>query len=110
MKKLILLALVVILLPTVGQAYDLRDGDPGFIFTFVHDDEVTELIMGETWCDFLYAAHYYWLGQDPLSAVHQPSRHVCGRYIGRPGLDDHEHVCRLRQHGRRGCRRLLRHL
>jgi hypothetical protein len=64
MKKLILLALVVILLPTAGQAYNLRDGDPGFIFEFVGTGSTVEVIMGETWCDFLYCANYYWLYQD----------------------------------------------
>jgi hypothetical protein len=72
MKKLILLALVVILLPTAGQAYDLRDGDPGFIFTFVGTGTTVELIMGESWCDFLYCANYYWLGQDPLASCIYP--------------------------------------
>jgi hypothetical protein len=58
MKKLILLALVVILLPMAAQAYELRDGDPAFIFQFVGDGTTLEVIMGETWCDYLYVANY----------------------------------------------------
>ncbi len=67
MKKLIILALVVILLPAGANAYDLKQGDPGFYFDF--PGGTITLIRGETWCDYVYAANMYWastLCQGPI--------------------------------------------
>jgi len=58
MKKLILLALVVMLLPAMAQGYDLKQGDPAFYFDF--DGGTIELIRGETWCFSAYAMNYGW--------------------------------------------------
>jgi hypothetical protein len=58
MKKLVLLALVVILLPSMASAYDLKDADPGFYFNF--DGGTIELVKGESWCFTAYAMNYGW--------------------------------------------------
>jgi len=58
MKKLILLALVVMLLPAMAQGYDLKDADPGFYFEF--DGGTINLVRGETWCFTAYAMNYGW--------------------------------------------------
>ena len=56
MKKLVLLALVVILLPAMANAYDLKDGDPAFYFEF--DGGTINLIKGESWCFTAYLANF----------------------------------------------------
>lgn len=60
MKKLVLLALVVILLPAVAQAQNpgIKQGDPGFYFDF--PGGVIPVVEGESYCDHLYAANFYW--------------------------------------------------
>ena len=59
MKKLMLVALVVILLPAVANAQPgIKQGDPGFYFNF--PGGTINVIAGETWCDHLYAANFYW--------------------------------------------------
>lgn len=58
MKKLMLVALVVILLPAVASAQGIKQGDPGFYFNF--PGGTINVIAGETWCDHLYAANFYW--------------------------------------------------
>lgn len=62
MKKLILVALVVMLLPAVASAQGIKQGDPGFYFNF--PGGTIEVIAGETWCDHLYACNFYW-ANDP---------------------------------------------
>lgn len=59
MKKLALLALVVILLPAVANGYDLKQGDPAFYFNT--DGGVLNVVRGETWCFTAYAMNYGWL-------------------------------------------------
>jgi hypothetical protein len=66
MKKFALLALIV-LLPMTANAYDLKDGDPGFIFPFANDGLTIQLIRGETWCEYLYAANFYWNSTTPCT-------------------------------------------
>lgn len=56
MKKLIILALVVMLLPAAANAYDLKDGTPSFIFNF--PGGVVEVVRGQTWCEEMYAANF----------------------------------------------------
>lgn len=58
MKKLVLLALVVMLLPAMAQGYDLKDADPGFYFDF--DGGTITVIRGESWCFVAYAMNYGW--------------------------------------------------
>ena len=58
MKKLILVALVVILLPSMANAYDLKQGDPAFYFDFAGG--TISVIRGETWCEVLYAGQFSW--------------------------------------------------
>jgi hypothetical protein len=58
MKKLVLLALVVMLLPSMASAYDLKDSDPAFYFDF--DGGTINVIRGETWCFLAYAMNYGW--------------------------------------------------
>jgi hypothetical protein len=58
MKKLMLVALVVMLLPAVANAQGIKQGDPGFYFNF--PGGTINVIAGETWCDHLYAANFYW--------------------------------------------------
>jgi len=58
MKKLVLLALVVMLLPAMAQGYDLKDADPGFYFDF--DGGTISVVRGETWCFAAYAMNYGW--------------------------------------------------
>ena len=60
MKKLILVALVVIMLPALAQAQNpgIKQGDPAFYFDF--PGGTINVIRGETWCDYLYAANFYW--------------------------------------------------
>lgn len=58
MKKLMLMALVVILLPAVASAQGIKQGDPAFYFDF--PGGTIDVIKGETWCDHLYAANFYW--------------------------------------------------
>jgi hypothetical protein len=67
MKKLMLMALVVILLPAVASAQGIKQGDPAFYFNF--PGGTINVIKGETWCDHLYAANFYWSSgtcQDPI--------------------------------------------
>jgi hypothetical protein len=64
MKKLVFLALIVMLLPAAANAqYDIKQGDPGFIFAF--PGGTIEVIRGETWCDNLYAANFAWQAAGP---------------------------------------------
>jgi hypothetical protein len=56
MKKLILLALVVILLPSMANAYDLKQGDPAFYFG-MYGGQIP-VIRGETWCDYIYLGNF----------------------------------------------------
>ena len=58
MKKLVLLALVVMLLPSMASAYDLKDSDPAFYFDF--DGGVINVIRGENWCFTAYCMNYGW--------------------------------------------------
>jgi hypothetical protein len=58
MKKLMLMALVVILLPAVASAQGIKQGDPAFYFDW--DGPTITVIRGETWCDHLYAGQFYW--------------------------------------------------
>ncbi len=58
MKKLVLLALVVMLLPAMAQGYDLKQADPGFYFDF--DGGTITVIRGEAWCFTAYAMNYGW--------------------------------------------------
>lgn len=58
MKKLMLVALVVILLPAVASAQGIKQGDPAFYFNF--PGGTIDVIAGETWCDWLYAGNFYW--------------------------------------------------
>ncbi|HER43177.1 MAG TPA: hypothetical protein ENO08_01810 [Candidatus Eisenbacteria bacterium] len=57
MKKLVILALVVMLLPAASNA-QIKQGDPGFYFDF--PGGTIPVIRGETWCEYLYAANFYW--------------------------------------------------
>ena len=56
MKKLIIVALVVMLLPAAANAYDLKDGTPSFIFNF--PGGTISVVRGETWCEAMYAANF----------------------------------------------------
>lgn len=58
MKKLVFLALVVMLLPAMAQGYDLKQGDPGFYYST--DGGVINMVRGETWCFTAYAMNYGW--------------------------------------------------
>ena len=60
MKKLVLLALVVIMLPAIASAQNpsIKQGDPGFYFDFAGG--TIEVLRGETWCFNAYAMQYYW--------------------------------------------------
>ena len=62
MKKLMLVALVVILLPSVLGAQGIKQGDPAFYFNF--PGGTINVIKGETWGDHLYAGNFYW-SNDP---------------------------------------------
>jgi hypothetical protein len=79
MKKLVLLALVVILLPSMASAYDLKDADPGFYFNF--DGGTIELVKGESWCFAAYAMNYGWastLCPEPLDTLAVVSSELLG--------------------------------
>jgi hypothetical protein len=74
MKKLMFVALVVMLLPAVASAQGIKQGDPGFYFNF--PGGTISVIAGETWCDHLYAANMYWasatcgdFGNDMTAAI-----------------------------------------
>jgi hypothetical protein len=58
MKKLMLVALVVMLLPAVADAQGIKQGDPAFYFTW--SAPTVSLIRGETYCDLAYAGQFYW--------------------------------------------------
>lgn len=61
MKKLVILALVVMLLPAVAQGYDLKQGDSAFAYQFASVGDTVEVIRGETWCDYLYVMDFGWI-------------------------------------------------
>jgi hypothetical protein len=60
MKKLVLLALVVIMLPAIASAQNpgIKQGDPGFYFNF--PGGTIPVVEGESFCDHLYAGNFYW--------------------------------------------------
>jgi hypothetical protein len=67
MKKLVILALVAILLPTVAQAQTnpgIKQGDPGFYMgDYGFPGGLIELVEGESWClNGIVAVNYYYLG------------------------------------------------
>jgi hypothetical protein len=65
MKKLVILALVAILLPSMALAQNpgIKQGDPGLYkadwFPYPTTDTV-ELVEGESWCYEYIAANFYW--------------------------------------------------
>ncbi len=102
MKKLLLVALVVILLPAVASAQGIKQGDPGFYFNF--PGGTIEVIAGETWCDHLYAANMYWANDpevydcvDPIDTFAVVTSDVLGWPITNTfatgGTGDAEGVC-----------------
>jgi hypothetical protein len=70
MKKLAILAIVAILLPTVAQAQlaGIKQGDPALYedgwFPYPSTD-VIEIVEGESWCYEYIAANMYYLGDGP---------------------------------------------
>ena len=56
MKKLVILALVAILLPSIAQAqaYPIKQGDPAIYFDFLDAGTVVEVVEGESYCDGNY--------------------------------------------------------
>jgi len=82
MKKLMLVALVVILLPAVAGAQGIKQGDPGFYFNF--PGGTIEVIAGETWCDHLYAANFYWASATCPDGVIDTFAVVTGDDLGWP--------------------------
>ena len=64
MKKLVILALVAILLPSIAQAQapGIKQGDPGMYQTdwMLYPTETLELVEGESWCMEFIAANFYW--------------------------------------------------
>jgi len=82
MKKLMLVALVVMLLPAVANAQGIKQGDPGFYFNF--PGGTIDVIRGETWCDHLYAANFYWASTLCSTGVIDTFAVVSGDVLGWP--------------------------
>jgi hypothetical protein len=72
MKKLVILALVAILLPSVAQAQlGIKQSDPAMYQTDWMDypEETIQLVEGESWCWEYIAANFYWASStcmDPM--------------------------------------------
>lgn len=72
MKKLVILALVAILLPSVAQAQlGIKQGDPAMYQTdwMLYPTETIQLVEGESWCFEYIAGQFYWASStcmDPM--------------------------------------------